>query len=204
MAPASNATTTSTKAPEASTGVPPSTDLILMERLAVGDESVLADLYERYGSLVYSLALRVVRDHQLAEECTQDVFVTLWRRADRYDAQRGRLTTWLLTITRNRAIELIRRRDARPADPRAEVEVTGTALDPALSALDAEDTLIMADAMALLPPPQYEVLRLAYYGGLSQSEVAAQLDVPLGTVKGRTRLALKRLEAIVDREQLAS
>jgi RNA polymerase sigma-70 factor (ECF subfamily) len=173
-------------------------DAAAIARLADGDRDALRDLFERYGSLVHSVAYRVVRDHQLAEECTQDVFVTLWRRAGDFDAGRGRVAAWLLAIARNRAIELVRRASARRADPYAEISVAGEAEDPAEVAVRADRAEQIGVAMAGLPPAQYEALRLAYFEGLSHAEIADRLGMPLGTVKGRIRLALERLATTVE------
>lgn len=173
-------------------------DVRIAARLVAGDEQALREAWTRYGGLIYSTAYRIVGDHQLAEECTQDVFVALWTRADRFDARRGRLSTWLLAITRNRAVELTRRRAVRRADVLADVEVPGSADDPADLAIRTEQAYVLARALVSLPAPQSEALRLAFVDGLTHSEIAARLGLPLGTVKGRLRLGLERLSSIVD------
>jgi RNA polymerase sigma factor (sigma-70 family) len=174
-------------------------DTTLVERVAAGDADALQGLYERYGRIVYSFAYRFTRDPGMAEECTQDVFVVLWRRASTYDPARAKLTTWLLTITRNRAIELVRQRSRRPEPvAEAEVELADAAPDPSDLTADADRSQRVAGALAELPPEQREVVSLAYFEGLSHTEIAELIEVPLGTVKGRMRLALERLRALVD------
>jgi RNA polymerase sigma-70 factor, ECF subfamily len=167
-------------------------------RLAAGDVDALRDLYERYGAIAFGFALRVVRDHGLAEECVQDAFVALWRNAGRFDPDRAKLTTWLLTVVRNRAVELLRARAARPTDLRPEVDGDGVDAGAADAAVEAERAQLVAEALATLPEPQLAVVRLSYFDGLSHGEIATRLGLPLGTVKGRLRLALDRLRPLVD------
>lgn len=172
-----------------------------VRRVAAGDADALRELYDRYGRVVYSFAYRIVGDAGLAEECVQDVFVTLWRRADRYDPERAKLTTWLFVVARNRAIELVRAR-ARRATPEEEIDVPGSAPDAADVVSAADTAQRLAEAMAELPEPQLEVLRLAFFDGLSHAEIAELIGIPLGTVKGRVRLALDRLRALADEHDL--
>jgi RNA polymerase sigma-70 factor (ECF subfamily) len=173
-------------------------DREIVARLVAGDERALRHLFDRYGGIVYAFAYRIVRDHHLAEECTQDVFLAVWRRAADFDERRGRLSTWILAIARNRAIEQARRRAVRKADPNAEIEVPGSAEDPAEAVLRAHTANVLAAAIASLPGGQHEALRLAFFDGLSHSEIAVRLGLPLGTVKGRVRLGLERLASSVD------
>jgi RNA polymerase sigma-70 factor (ECF subfamily) len=154
-------------------------------------------LYERYGRIVNSLAYRVTGDRGHAEECTQDVFVALWRRAADYDPSRAGLSTWLMTVARNRAIELVRRRQRRP-EPVSEIDVPGSAPDSAELVAAADEAHRLAVAMSSLPPDQLEVLVLGYFDGLSHAEIAGVIGIPLGTVKGRMRLALDRLRTLVE------
>ncbi len=177
-------------------------DAPLVSRVADGDAEALRLLYDRYSALVHSFAFKITSDAGLAEEATQDVFVALWRRAGSYDPGRAKLSTWLLTVTRNRSIELIRQRQRRP-EVQAEIEPEGRAPDPAALVGDADVSQRRAEAMAELPDEQLEVLRLAYFAGLSQSEIASMIGIPLGTVKGRMRLALDRLRSLVDAYDLS-
>lgn len=182
-------------------------DAELVARLAAGDQSALRALYERFGSVVFGMALRVLGDRQAAEECVQDTFVAAWREAPNYDPRRAAVSTWLVTIARNRAVDLVRRRAARPADPVADVERPDEAPDTAEAVVAVETATRVAAVLAELPRPQREVIVLAYFQGLSHSEIAERLGIPLGTVKGRARLALDRLRALapahaLDAEQL--
>ena len=177
-------------------------DAELVRAVGAGDREALRELYERFGGILFGTALRVLGDRQAAEECTQDVFVAVWKRASTYDPGRASVSTWLLTIARNRTVDLVRRRAARPADPHAEVETGDTAPDTGELVGAAETSHRVAEALAELPLPQREAVVLAYFHGLSHSEIAERLDVPLGTVKGRIRLALDRLRELAPRYAL--
>jgi RNA polymerase sigma-70 factor, ECF subfamily len=180
----------------------PARDADAVERVARGEADALRELYDRHGGLVHGLALGLLRDRSLAEECTQDVFLALWRQADRYDRRRARVTTWLYTIARNRAVELLRRHAARPAELRAELELGDESPDPADLVGEADRAQQIAEAMAELPEAQLAVLRLAYFDGLTHVEISERLGLPLGTVKGRLRLSLERLRGIVQHREL--
>ncbi len=171
-------------------------DAELVRLVAADDMDALRVLYERYGSIVFGMARRVLGDRQLAEECTQDVFVALWRGAAKYEPERARVSTWLIGITRYRAIDLVRRRAARPVDPYGEIWSGDESPDSADLAATADQSRRVAAAVAELPAPQRDALMLAYFEGLSHSEIADRLEVPLGTVKGRIRLALDRLREL--------
>ena len=127
----------------------------------------------------------------------QDVFVALWRRAADFDPTRAKLTTWLFVVARNRAIELGRQKARRP-ELRDDLEPVGFVADPAELVAVADEAQRVAEAVAELPEEQLEVLRLAYFDGLSHAEIAGVIGVPLGTVKGRVRLALQRLRILSD------
>jgi len=176
----------------------------LMEGVRAGDGQAVAALYDRYNMLVFSLALRMLNDREGAEELVQEVFLRAWRQAGTYQPTLGRLSTWLLGIARNLAIDEIRKRGVRPQ--RADGEAAQEQLDtlPSSEFDDPAQQVSLADqreeiqrALAVLPPAQRRVIELAYYSGLSQSEIAAALGDPLGTVKTRMRLATQKL-----REQL--
>jgi RNA polymerase sigma-70 factor (ECF subfamily) len=172
-------------------------DAEAVARVATGDDLALRELYDRYGRIVYSFAYRLTHDATLAEECVQDVFVALWRRAADFDSTRAKLTTWLFVVARNRAIELGRQKARRP-ELRDMLEPAGFAPDPAELVAVADEAQRVAEAVAELPEDQLEVLRLAYFDGLSHSEIAGVIGAPLGTVKGRVRLALARLRSLSD------
>lgn len=168
----------------------------LVQLVAADDTDALRVLYERYGSIVFGMAQRLLGDRQLAEECTQDVFVALWRGAAKYEPKRAQVSTWLIGIAKYRAIDLVRRRAARPADPYAEIWQSDESPDSAELVASADQAQRVAAAVAALPPPQREALTLAYFEDLSHSEIATRLSLPLGTVKGRIRSALDRLREL--------
>lgn len=190
---------------------PSQVDLATIAAIVEGDERALRELYDRYGRIVYALSYRVTSDVHLAEECTQDVFVRVWRRAREFDPARAKVSTWVIAIARNRAIELWRSRSRRqgPIDTRsvddpdgAGARVAASAADPAEVVVAADDASRVARAIAELPAEQLETLQLAYFEGLSHTEIAERLQLPLGTVKGRVRLALDRLRSVAEEHQL--
>src|SRR5262245_44381792 len=159
-----------------------------------GDESALEGLYARYGGLVYTLALRIVGDPELAREVLQDTFLRSWDGRDAYDPSRGRVPWWLMGIARNRAIDLLRSRPHQ-ARLREGERLSREASDA--DSPDTQETLVMrravTEALSDLSAVQREAIELAYYGGLTQAEIARKLGQPLGTVKSRTRDAMDRL-----------
>jgi len=176
-----------------------------MVRLADGEIEGLEQIYDRYSSLVFSVGVRVLNDRQLAEDVTQDVFLRLWRQPWSYDAERGRFRSWLMSVTRNRAIDERRRvvrrlrSEERSDDPPLEVASPERFHDPQLELALAEQRRAVLQAMTRLPPAQREVIELAYFGGLTQAEIATRSGEPLGTVKTRIRLGMKKLrEALKD------
>lgn len=186
-------------------------DVATIAAIVNGDERALRALYERYGRMIYSVSYRVTTDAHLAEECTQDVFVRVWRRARDYEPSRASVSTWLFAIARNRAIELWRSRARRLAhletrtaeDLGTEARIVDeSAPDPSEFIAAADEAVRVAKALAELPPEQLETLQLAYFEGLSHAEIAERLQLPLGTVKGRVRLALDRLRGLAQEYQL--
>jgi RNA polymerase sigma-70 factor (ECF subfamily) len=178
----------------------------LMERLGYRDLQAFRALYRRFGSLVYSTCLRIVRDSQVAEDVTQEIFLRIWRKPERYVSQRGRFLTWLTSVTRNRAVDEIRSRNRRyrheTASPEEqEREIAGPETnDPALKAELADQRRLILTAMAGLPAEQRQVIELAYFGGLTQAEISERLSQPLGTVKTRIRLGMQKLRAALTPE----
>lgn len=170
-------------------------DAELLARVADGDEAALEAIYQRYGGACYRLARRLLGDAHLAEDVVQQVFLVLWQR-NSYDPTRGAVSTWLLTITHHKAVDLLRRDKGRRhqlggEQELLELEATGPGpADAAWARLRAERT---RDALRGLPSEQREVLLLAYYGGYTQSEIADITGLPLGTVKSRTFQAMRRL-----------
>jgi RNA polymerase sigma-70 factor (ECF subfamily) len=175
----------------------PRTDEELLAAIADGDERALAELYDRYGGVAYGLAVRIVRDPALAQDAVQDGFLAAWRTAAAYDARRGKAQTWLLTLVHRRAVDVVRREERRRADP-LEADATVAAAD----ATDEQASLreqrrAVQRALAQLPADQREALELAYYGGLTQSELADRLGIPLGTVKSRVFAGLAALRNLL-------
>jgi RNA polymerase sigma-70 factor (ECF subfamily) len=170
----------------------PEQDAAAVAAVAAGDADALEALYSRYGRLTYSVAYRITGDPSAAEECTQDAFLALWRRAGSFDPSRARVSTWLFTVARNQAITRLRGRTRREQlEERVEAPGSGESVEELVAAAERAERL--AEAIAELPTPQLEAVQLAYFAGLSQNEIAERLGVPLGTVKGRIRLALERL-----------
>ena len=171
----------------------------LMAELGEGQIQALEQLYNRYSILVYSVGLRILHDQVLAEDVTQEVFLRLWRRPQSYDPARGRFLSWLMSITRNRAIDerrrITRRQrvEDRNGDATEQVASVDRLDDPELAATIGDDRRAVRAAMAVLPAPQRRVIELAYFAGLTQTEIAELTATPLGTVKTRVRLAMNKL-----------
>ena len=155
----------------------------LLARLSNGEPAALTEFYDLYAGLVNGLALRILRDATEAEDVVQEVFVQVWRQAERYDPSRGSAEAWLCTIARSRALDRVRRRTARREEP--EAAAPGATARPR-----AEETLAVRAALESLSADQRRALELAYYDGLTQSEIAAHLGEPLGTIKTRIRTAM--------------
>ena len=177
----------------------------LMQRLAYRDLVAFRALYDRYGNLVYSAALRVVRDAQIAEDMVQEIFLRIWRKPESYVAQRGRFVTWLTSVTRNRAVDEVRSRGRRfrheTASPEEqERELPSSEDDPALTAELSDQRRLILAALTQIPVEQREIIELAYFGGLTQQEIAERLSQPLGTVKTRIRLGMQKLRAALTPE----
>jgi RNA polymerase sigma-70 factor (ECF subfamily) len=164
----------------------------LVRRLCEGEETALAELYDGYSAFVFGLALRVVRDRSAAEDITQDVVVQMWQQPERFDPSRGSLRSFLATVTHRRAIDHVRREEARR---RREAKAAGDGHEPDRTVrLDHDHrTDAVRDAVATLPSAQREALELAYYHGHTYRHVAAVLGIPEGTAKSRLRLAIARI-----------
>jgi RNA polymerase sigma factor (sigma-70 family) len=150
-------------------------DARLLERIAERDTEALRELYDRYGTIVFGLALRVLGDRGLAEDCTQEVFTAVWRAAGRYDPGRGGVSTWLFALTRNNAIDLVRWHRRRRAEALPDSWTGDEAPDASDVAAAAEHGGRVAAALAELPRPQLEALVLAYFGQLTHAEIAERL-----------------------------
>jgi RNA polymerase sigma-70 factor (ECF subfamily) len=185
--------------------MPPSDDAALVARMRAGDEQALGELYDRWEDAVRVCALSIVDEAAEAEDVVEDVFWQAWRQSGRFDAERGSVSAWLLTIARSRALDRARaRRRSRETSGLEELEVSGVEAsvaqnDPLVDAERGERSRMVRRALHDLPAEQRESLELAYFEGLSQTEIAARTGNPLGTVKTRMRLAMQKL-----RESLAT
>jgi RNA polymerase sigma-70 factor, ECF subfamily len=169
-------------------GVAP--DLAMVTALKAGDQSAVAQLYDRYSSVVYAVALRVLGDTGAAEDVLQEVFLQLWRNPAAFDAARGTLGSWLAVIARNRAIDFLRKRK-----PETDLEDVIVSVSPDL-AREADRSRAaekIRGVIGAMPPPQRNALEMAYFEGLSHSEIAGKTGEPLGTIKTRIRTGLMTL-----------
>lgn len=182
--------------PAQATSQTPETELLA--QVLGGSKEALSALYDRFARQVFSLTLRMVENQSLAEEITQDVFMTVWSRGATYKSDRGSFTAWLLSVTHNRCIDELRRRRRRARLPTMNVDDLHTepggnpneVINEVLATLDRK---MLMEALNNIPPPQKQVVLMAYYQGLTQSEISEVLEVPLGTVKTRMRLALQKM-----------
>jgi RNA polymerase sigma-70 factor, ECF subfamily len=170
-------------------------DEALIRRILNGDETALGALYDRYGGLVYSVANRILRDTGAAEEVLQDIFHQIWRTAARFDFERGSLTAWLLVMARSRSIDRLRRRSLPTEDPAEPANIVLRA-DFNLEAATAQNQMMaqVRKALEALPEAQRHAMELAYFEGLTQTEIASRTGDPLGTVKTRLRTAVASLK----------
>jgi RNA polymerase sigma-70 factor (ECF subfamily) len=165
---------------------------------ARADDVAFAELYDRYGRVAYGLALRVLRDEALAEDAVQEAFLAVWRGASRFIPERGRASSWILTLVHRRAVDLVRRENRRRAEPLEAHDLPsseGTTEEIAWLGLERQRVLA---ALKQLSDPQREALELAYYGGFTQSELAERLGQPLGTIKSRMFAGLTRLHELLE------
>lgn len=172
-------------------------DVDLIERAQRGDEAAFAILYRRHVRAACSLALRICKERALAEEATQEGFLSMWRKRGQYDGSRGDVRAWMLTIVHNRAIDMLRRgsQDQRRLSDDALTEQLESDERTDAEARRLEQGRELRRALQMLPIEQSVVIELAYFGGYSQSEIASLLSTPIGTVKGRMRLGLEKLRS---------
>lgn len=172
----------------------------LLRRMRLGDEAALEALYARYGGLVFTLALRIVGDAELAREVLQDTFLRSWDGRETFDPGRGRVSWWLMGIARNRAVDLLRSRPHQ-ARLREHTRLPSGAHAGEPTQLGAGEAIVLRraviEALEGLPSTQREAIELAYYGGFTQTEIAQRLGQPLGTIKSRTREAMERLRHLL-------
>jgi RNA polymerase sigma-70 factor (ECF subfamily) len=178
----------------------------IVERIAAGDETALAEVYDEYSPLVYGLALRTTRDRATAEDVTQDVFVNLWKQPHRFDPERGSLRALLAAMARNRSIDLIRSRSASQRreenDGRLAAATDTSSVEE--DALRTERSEAVRRALAELPEDQRRAIDLAYFAGHTYREVATLLGIPEGTAKSRLRIGMQRLASLLEAEGVIS
>lgn len=174
------------------------TDVEVLRAIAGGDEQSLSTLYTRYKLILFSLILRIVHSQPEAEDVLQEVFLQVWRKASDFDEARGRPFTWLVTLARSRAIDRLRALDSRDRTAtEAARDVPDRISDASDDAVKSEQSEIVRGALAQLPEEQRRILVLAYFEGLTQSEIAERLTTPLGTVKTRMRSGMIRLRELL-------
>lgn len=181
------------------------TDRSLLERAALGNEPALEQLYDRYSAVLYGTAYRIAGERSDAEEIVLDTFAQAWRDAPRFRSERGSVIAWLTMICRSRALDLVRARGrrARLTNAASSSEPDGSPAmgtgepDPSGDPEHTERRAVVAEALRELSPPQLEAIQLAFYEGLSHSEIAERLGEPLGTVKTRVRLAMQKLRDLL-------
>lgn len=173
-------------------------EVALLRACARGDEKAFASLYDRYSAILFGLLLRILHSRAEAEDCLQEVFLQIWQRAASFDESRGRPFTWLVTLARSRAIDRLRAASARERVANASAQETSEEL------IDAEDEAVRSEqgevvrrALAAIPEEQRRALLLAYFEGLTQTEIAERLKEPLGTVKTRMRSGMSKLREML-------
>lgn len=168
----------------------------LVKRLIQQDQSALSELYQQFGGLVYSIAMRVVQNPVLAEEVTQDAFLKVWHQPASWDPNRGKFVSWLLTITRYTAIDLLRKEQRRPVQDAVELDDLRIGSRSLMDDPTWQDGRVLRTLLERLPHEQVQVIELAFFEGMSHSEMSEHLKLPLGTVKTRVRLGLHKLKAL--------
>ncbi len=172
----------------------------LIGRTAEGDETALGALYDKTGSYVYGLAFRVLNDSTMTEEVTMDVYMQVWKQAGKFDQERGNPMVWLTVLARSRAIDRLRvgKKDRETREPLEEIsDERDEAHDPEQRSVYSEQGRIVRQALNSLPSEQRVIIELAYFEGLSQSEISTQIGEPLGTVKTRVRLGMVKLRNLL-------
>jgi RNA polymerase sigma-70 factor (ECF subfamily) len=185
-----------------STGAGSTADGDLLRRIGSGDAAAIGELYDRYASILFPLALRILRDRDEAEDVVHDAFITVSDRAGQYSSERGSVSAWLVTLVRNLSIDRIRRRDRRGSLARdivAHEPVTPVDSPEQLTA-DAAERAKVRRALASLPDAQRATLEIAFFDGLTYSEIAAREGVPLGTIKSRAARAIASLREALERD----
>jgi len=177
-------------------------ELGVRKQEASRDESALTEVYDQYASFVYGLALRVIGDPRVAEDVSQDVFVSVWERPEAFDPERGSLRTWLGTLAHRRAVDYVRREEARRRRTERDASRRVSVPDVEEIAVALVTAERVRDALDLLPDDQRRAIQLAYFGGKTYRQVAEVLGIPEGTAKSRLRLGLRRIADALEAQGL--
>lgn len=183
-------------------------DAVLLECIADGDEEALAQLYDQYSAILFGLIRSIVNNKEIAEDLLQEIFLLIWDRADNFDASKGSVYTWLITLTRNKSIDTIRSKAFRQQQQHVSADQSEPHFYPASneqspfeSMLLNEKAEIIKNALNNIPAKQREVIEIAYFEGFSQSKIAEIYNIPLGTVKTRMRQGLEKLQALLKNKE---
>jgi len=183
--------------------VPNLDDARLMARIAAGEQRAVEDLCDRFGGLVYRIARQLLPTNAEAEDAVQEVFLRLWKTADRYDPERAKLVTWVILLSRRHVIDRLRRKNSRPRTVSAPTDILPAAVGPQPAVERDEEGQHLRKAVATLPEMQRVVIEKAYFQGFTLREVSVQLDLPLGTVKSALSRGLARLRDRIEPEDIA-
>ncbi|GAB4517973.1 MAG: sigma-70 family RNA polymerase sigma factor [Anaerolineae bacterium] len=165
-----------------------------MQRIAQRDQAAMAALYQQYGRLVHNMAYRVLKNQAAAEEITQDVFMQIWRQPDKWNADKGQFSSWVLAVTRYTAIDRLRKDQRRPTSNTEPIERLDMLVQKQGSDPTADNGRVLRLLISRLPNEQRQVIFLAFFRGMTHSDIAEHLNVPVGTVKSRIRLGLQKLK----------
>ncbi len=176
----------------------------LIKRIKAGDTKALEELYDLYKSLLFGMIISIVKKQEEAEDLLQEVFMKIWEKAYSFDEERGNVYSWIVTLTRNKAIDRIRskgfktQKKASNTVNEPDFFLEGDKFDPLETTIFSDRSELVKKALEEIPEKQSEVIKIAYYGGMTQSEISEHLDIPLGTVKTRTRQGLIKLKNILE------
>ncbi len=178
-------------------------EIELMKRIKAGDEEALGELYDLYNRLLYGLIISIVKTREEAEDVLQEVFVKIWEKASTFNEDRGNVYSWIVTLTRNKAIDRIRSKGYKTQKKASldvvapEFSLEGDSFDPLETTIFSDRAELVRNALSKIPESQSEVLKIAYYKGMTQNEISDQLKIPLGTVKTRMRQGMIKLKDIL-------